>query len=503
MAARGGSVLFLHISKDNSTTTLPTTQADRIPKKLPESLDGVSELLKGCGDYKTWDFRDFIEKDLARPISTHENYTIWHAVSINIQTWLVNQLSKDVLERFIASNDPKDYADDAFVTIRRLVLGHGHTLCQTAFNNLIWKKRSDFSTISQYVNDFKQAYTLVKQLDCPLTPYCGLLLLLKQVESDLPTWTATVELQLPNNAAKTLKESEFFDYSNSAAFAVKLKLSNTDSTKKNKDWKKATFPKKSISKPSITNNRCAYCKSTKYYYYKCWYLVPDLRPDGWSPWIHDIWFYEPKKESKSTKSGTPAKTTPTMQKQVELPAESHVALDADSDTDNDNHIINFGGMAIEELSCTPSCWIYDTGSSQHLTPDRALLTDFHELKPQEYYIYGISQGTLAKAKAVGYTTVFLELNSNFTQLNIKIYYQPDLPYGLMSADRFREDFNIYGTNKDHTLRLMKNDEIVGHMQVSKKMSFIRTADPGIGMAAVDPLLLHRRYGHAGFRRQFN
>ncbi|PYH87460.1 hypothetical protein BO71DRAFT_404645, partial [Aspergillus ellipticus CBS 707.79] len=311
--ARGGSISFLHISKDNSTTTLPTTQADRIPKKLPESLDGVSELLKGRGDYKTWDFRvrqalknirlqNLIEKDLARLISTHENYTIWYT-------------------RFIASNDPKNYADNAFVIIRRL------------------KKRSDFSTVSQYVNNFKQAYTLVKQLDCLLIPYYGLLLLLKQVKSDLLTWTATVELQLPNDAAKTLKESEFFDYckntiekedklnqANSTVSAVKLKLSNTDSTKKNKNWKKVIFPKKNISmekhlekilnqKSSITNNHCTYCKSTKHYCYKYWYLVPDLRPDSWSPWIHNIWFYEPKKESKSTKSGTPAKTTPTTQKQ--------------------------------------------------------------------------------------------------------------------------------------------------------------------------------------------
>ncbi|OOF89786.1 hypothetical protein ASPCADRAFT_135696 [Aspergillus carbonarius ITEM 5010] len=42
MAACGGSVSFLHINKNTSTTTAPTTQAERMLKKLPDSPEGGS-----------------------------------------------------------------------------------------------------------------------------------------------------------------------------------------------------------------------------------------------------------------------------------------------------------------------------------------------------------------------------------------------------------------------------------------------------------------------------
>ncbi|PWY70890.1 hypothetical protein BO94DRAFT_429977, partial [Aspergillus sclerotioniger CBS 115572] len=125
---------------------------------------------------------------------------------------LMAQLSTDVLGRFIESHQPRDYADDAYETVRRIVFGHGHICCQRAFLDLVRKNRSDYSAVSQYVNDYQEAYTLAKQLKCAITPYCALLQLLKELESDRPQWTAIVKFQLPDDAATDLTESQFFDY---------------------------------------------------------------------------------------------------------------------------------------------------------------------------------------------------------------------------------------------------------------------------------------------------
>ncbi|KAI3044184.1 hypothetical protein CBS147352_8293 [Aspergillus niger] len=87
----------------------------------------------------------------------------------------------------MTSPDAHDYADDAYEVIKSFVLGHGHTLCQTMYFDLIHKRRSDYSTVEQYVEAFKHAYNFVKELKVGILLYCGLLHLFKELESDLPT----------------------------------------------------------------------------------------------------------------------------------------------------------------------------------------------------------------------------------------------------------------------------------------------------------------------------
>ncbi|KAI2936716.1 hypothetical protein CBS147322_11060 [Aspergillus niger] len=87
----------------------------------------------------------------------------------------------------MTSPDAHDYADDAYEVIKSLVLGHGHTFYQTTYFDLIHKRRSDYSTVEQYVEAFKHAYNFAKKLKVGISPYCGLLHLLKELESDLPT----------------------------------------------------------------------------------------------------------------------------------------------------------------------------------------------------------------------------------------------------------------------------------------------------------------------------
>ncbi|PYH59923.1 uncharacterized protein BO96DRAFT_419956 [Aspergillus niger CBS 101883] len=112
----------------------------------------------------------------------------------------------------MTSPDAYDYADDAYEVIKSLVLDYGHTLCQTTYFNLIYKRRSDYSTVEQYVEAFKYAYNFAKELKVGISLYCGLLYLLKELESDLPTWMSIIECNLPDNTADTLQEKEFLVY---------------------------------------------------------------------------------------------------------------------------------------------------------------------------------------------------------------------------------------------------------------------------------------------------
>ncbi|KAI2967818.1 hypothetical protein CBS147482_10946 [Aspergillus niger] len=277
------------------------------------------------------------------------------------------------------------------------------------------------------------------------------------------------------------------------SFAAPAK--NTGSTTKSgstattSEWKKSTFPPKGTTpeeharkmrnlKPEMTKGRCAFCKTLGHGATTCWRLNPDLRPEDYRPRIEGIWWFKGSKPSEA----------------------SNAAVGEIGSDDENPYILNFSGLAVANATNTSLRWIYDTGSSQHLTPDCASLSGLHQLKPHEYYQYGTSNGGIGVAKSAGYLTLTLAANGQNTVLKIKAYHQPDLPYGLLSSNRLRTDLGIYATTKDLTLRRDRDDKIVGHLQASKNVLFVRTKDPDLALAAVDPLLLHRRYGHAGFRR---
>ncbi|KAL3251707.1 hypothetical protein ABHI18_010471, partial [Aspergillus niger] len=145
-----------------------------------------------------------------------------------------------------------------------------------------------------------------------------------------------------------------------------------------------------------------------------------------------------------------------------MPAQ-HVALHEMESDDENLNILNFSGMAVGSTADRSLCWIYDTGSSQHLTPDCALLNHYHDLDASSFYKYGISDGGVGVAKSAGYQTLFLSANDEYLEIQVKVFYQPDLAYGLLSADLLRKDFGIYANTKDLTLRREKDDKVVGHL----------------------------------------
>lgn len=80
------------------------------------------------------------------------------------------------MEEFVPSVDDKDFVDEAYKVIKKIVLGHGIVGRQSVVYNLVRKTRGDYSTARQYVEDFRNNYILAKELQCGLPLFTASLL---------------------------------------------------------------------------------------------------------------------------------------------------------------------------------------------------------------------------------------------------------------------------------------------------------------------------------------
>lgn len=215
---QGRAIFFRDLSL---TPPKGTTQADRIPDDLPDTIPGLPFLLRGWSDFPKWEFQvrlvlenlglqDLVDRDLSRPEENHKNYIRWHSCSKRLQIWLTRQLSGEVMEEFVSSVDDKDFADEAYKVIRRIVLGHGVVRCQNVAYKLVRMTRADYSTAGQYIENFKNIYILAKQLQCGLPPFTASLLMLREILHDIPTWVAMIEQTMPADAGSTYTDNDFF-----------------------------------------------------------------------------------------------------------------------------------------------------------------------------------------------------------------------------------------------------------------------------------------------------
>ncbi|GLA39187.1 hypothetical protein AnigIFM63309_006519 [Aspergillus niger] len=218
---QGRAVSFRNLSRITIGLPKGTTQADRIPDDLPESIPGVLFLLKGCSNFPNWDFhvrqilkeiglQDLIDLDLPHPKKDHKNYAEWHRCSKCLQTWLTRQITGELMEEFVSSVDDKVFSDEAYKVIKKIVLGHGIVGRQNVVYNLVRKTRGDYSTARQYVEDFRNNYILAKELQCGLPPFTASLLMLREILFDFPAWVASVEHAMSADAGSNYTDNDFF-----------------------------------------------------------------------------------------------------------------------------------------------------------------------------------------------------------------------------------------------------------------------------------------------------
>lgn len=298
----------------SSTTT--ATQADHLPTKFPDRIDGVPERLRNRSNFELWEFYVqntlqahqlgvLIDFKVPRPPKNSAEYAQWEQTSLILRSWLVLQIEPSLVQELLITTNPTKYADEAYEAIKRLVLGHGHTLARTAYMKVFNMKRSFYASISQYVDDYRLSIRISNNLGCTITPYCACLLLLRELEPELPTWTASIELAFASTAATTLRERDFLKLCATAIEKgndLDQRRAQADSAT-TLDWKRASWPRKGTSfeehardlrsqEPQYNGDKCVYCRYQGHGASRCLYLNPELRPEDWTPPTRGLWAYQ-------------------------------------------------------------------------------------------------------------------------------------------------------------------------------------------------------------------
>ncbi|OOG00867.1 hypothetical protein ASPCADRAFT_202699 [Aspergillus carbonarius ITEM 5010] len=208
---------------DSLASTIHGTQADVLPIIVPSPLLRVSKLLAGYHKIEAWErdvslilrkalLYDLVQKDIPRPDPTHPLFSKWEFFSEMVRAWLYNQLSTSLAAQVRESDYPQDYADDLYVAIRKVVVGHGHNRCKDVWYALADIRRKQYKSTEAFVQGFQDTFMLAKSLNVAPTPYIAFLMLLREVKTDLPHWVEGVEATMWDDVATSFTEQNLLDY---------------------------------------------------------------------------------------------------------------------------------------------------------------------------------------------------------------------------------------------------------------------------------------------------
>ncbi|KAE8375626.1 hypothetical protein BDV26DRAFT_294839 [Aspergillus bertholletiae] len=158
-----------------------------------------------------------IDDTIPRPVVTQETYVRWTGISCAIGAWLMTQLSPKVLTLVINSSDAKEYADEAFATIKKLALRNDHVLARTTSVEALMTDRQRYPTVKAFVESFYDKVTICNNLGLGITPYFSLQWLIHHLRDDLPVWLEIYESTLPRDAAAKLTEDDLHRFINTAS----------------------------------------------------------------------------------------------------------------------------------------------------------------------------------------------------------------------------------------------------------------------------------------------
>ncbi|PTU25071.1 hypothetical protein P175DRAFT_0520886 [Aspergillus ochraceoroseus IBT 24754] len=129
---------------------------------------------------------DLLDYEIPRPSQDNPKYSIWETCSLKV------------------------YADEFLQKLQRTVDG------RSCYRYKYWReiieiRRHDYATVEQYVTAVVQKTIITNRLDMPLTPYQALAILLRGIEDEYESFVDLTYHRLPENAAKDLTWSQFFN----------------------------------------------------------------------------------------------------------------------------------------------------------------------------------------------------------------------------------------------------------------------------------------------------
>ena len=176
------------------------TQGDRLPATFKESLP-IFDKLTGRADYDMWcemvkkilqqyDLDDLIDKSIPRPPLASDSFKKWHSISQAVSTWIITIIGGNIFKSMFTGGKPFQYADDAFHSIRTIVMGSGHNM---AYNTLMkaWQiQRSHYGTVEQFTVAFRDIISDANRIskNTAFSPFMASSMLLSTLEPEFPAW---------------------------------------------------------------------------------------------------------------------------------------------------------------------------------------------------------------------------------------------------------------------------------------------------------------------------
>ncbi|OJJ53099.1 hypothetical protein ASPSYDRAFT_542002 [Aspergillus sydowii CBS 593.65] len=176
-------------------------------------------------------------------------------------------------------------------------------------------------------------------------------------------------------------------------------------------------------------------------------------------------------------------------------------------------------IQLDSHSChyTECCQV---GAARTITGDRDIFIDYHEYGPNEKaYKHATAGGGDASMK--GHGTIILRIRTidgGCREYRTMAYFNPQLPFNLVSSTTARDEMGFYWNPKDLLLRDVNTDIAIGTTRIWQGVPVINTyqKDPNTKtLIAITPELesndleiiaaltqddiyqVHRRLGHAG------
>jgi Reverse transcriptase (RNA-dependent DNA polymerase) len=261
-----------------------------------------------------------------------------------------------------------------------------------------------------------------------------------------------------------------------------------------------------------TDGKCTFCQWGDHDCTKCWYLNPDQRPPGWEP-SQGLWAYTgPQLYAKSHRKP----------EHVELPAQSKMTRQTDVDESeafdmarplgmmavtHEGYPSSTGGADTDNTidpSQYPSFkpWLSDTASSYFICSERSAMIEYYEYGPQEKPpCYETSTGETGRSEAHGRCSIQLQRDDGSTyDIQVKCEFNSKISCNIFASHYSMQLLGLWVNTKDHTVRKMDNDSIVGYIYTRGRLGYLKTVEyTSLSYATVAEKALyeHRRLAHCG------
>jgi hypothetical protein len=168
-----------------------------------------------------------------------------------------------------------------------------------------------------------------------------------------------------------------------------------------------------------------------------------------------------------------------------------------------NSSAQFAVAWIASTTANSACWLLDSGASEHITNNRALLSDVREPTLSQRSIRGLA-GSL-EVKAVGKVVLLSEVKGKMRQIVLRnVMYVPEAPANLLSvgrADQSGAQFTFKGTQCSVTQR----GELLLKAALEGGVYTFRPTVTGLNGAYLattskeTPELWHKRFAHLSYQ----